>query len=39
MEKYDKVVKEAVEREVIPDNVVRVNARTQIKSYVRYCLK
>jgi len=28
MEKYDKIVKEQTEREVIPDNVIRVNART-----------
>lgn len=39
MEKYEKVVKTAIEREQIPDNVVRVNARTQVKSYVRYILK
>lgn len=39
MEKYEKVVKTANEREQIPDNVVRVNARTQVKSYVRYILK
>jgi len=39
MEKYDKVVKTGEDREKIPDNVVRVNARTQIKSYVRYILK
>lgn len=39
MEKYEKVVKSGEDREKIPDNVVRVNARTQIKSYVRYILK